>query len=72
MRHDKVGAHLHYLICKALGIKTTGKRYTHTPKPVREHEDVRVLWDQGVHTDREVTANRPDIIIKNKKRKHAY
>ena len=28
-----------------------------------------MLWNQGVHTDREVTANRPDIIIKNKKEK---
>ena len=26
-----------------------------------------MLWNQAVHTDREVTANRPDIIIKNKK-----
>jgi hypothetical protein len=44
---------------------------THPPKPVCEHEDVTVLWNQGVHTDREVTANRPDTIIK-KERKHAY
>jgi hypothetical protein len=28
--------------------------------------------NQAVHTDREVTANRPDIIIKTKKRKHAH
>ena len=28
-----------------------------------------MLWNQEVHTDREVTANRPDIIIKNKKGK---
>jgi len=28
-----------------------------------------VLWNQAVHTDREVTANRSDIIIKNKKEK---
>jgi len=28
-----------------------------------------VLWHQAVHTDREVTANRPDIIMKNKKEK---
>jgi hypothetical protein len=73
MRHDKVGAHLHYSICKALGIKMTDKWYTHTPKPVCEHEDVTVLWNQGVPrdcvTDREVTANKPDIIIKNKKEK---
>jgi hypothetical protein len=34
---------------------------THTHKPVCEHEDVTVLWNQGVHTDREVMANRPQI-----------
>jgi hypothetical protein len=38
-------------------------------KPVCEEGDVTVLWDQAVHTDREVTANRPDIVIKNKKEK---
>ena len=41
----------------------------HMPKPVYEEGDVTVLWNQAVHTDREVTANRPDIIIKNKKEK---
>jgi len=39
------------------------------PKPVYEEGDVTVLWNQAVHTDREVTANRSDIIIKNKKEK---
>jgi len=28
-----------------------------------------VLWNQAVHTDREVTANRPTITINNKKEK---
>jgi len=28
-----------------------------------------VLWNEAVHTDREVTANRPDIVIKSKKEK---
>jgi len=36
---------------------------------VYEEGDVTVLWNQAVHTDREVTANRRDIIIKNKKEK---
>jgi len=39
------------------------------PKPVYEERDVTVLWNQAVHTDTEVTASRPDIIIKNKKEK---
>ena len=69
MRHDKVCTHLHYSMCKALGTETTGKWYTHIPKPVCEDGDVTLLWNQAVHTDREVTANRPDIIIKNKKKK---
>ena len=60
---------MHYSICKALGIETTDKWYTHMPRPVCEEGDVTVLWNQAVHKDREVTANRPDIIIKNKKEK---
>jgi hypothetical protein len=31
--------------------------------------DVTVLWNQAIHTETKVTANRPDIIIKNKKEK---
>jgi len=69
MRHDKVCTHLHYSICKVLGTETTDKWYTHMPKPVYEEGDVTVLWNQAVHTDRKFTANRPDIIIKNKKEK---
>jgi len=64
---------LHYSICKALGIETADKWCTHMPKPVCEEGDVSVLWNQAVDKDREVTENRPDIIIKNKKkRKHAH
>jgi hypothetical protein len=39
---------------------------------VCEQEDVRVLRNQGVHTDGEVTANRSNIIIKNKKRENVH
>ena len=72
MRHNKVCTHLHYSICKALGIETTDKWYTHMPNLVCEEGDVTVLWNQAVHTDREVTANRPDIIIKKKKRENMH
>jgi hypothetical protein len=70
MRHDKVCAHLHFSIGKAPGIEMTHKWYTQTPKPAVVQEHITVLWNQPVHTDREVTANWHDIIIKN--RKHAY
>jgi hypothetical protein len=43
------------------------KWYTHAPKPVCEQEDATILWNQGVHTVKEVTASRQDITIENKK-----
>jgi hypothetical protein len=66
---DRVCTHLHYSICKTLGIETTENWYSHIPKPVCQHENITVLWNQGVQTDREVLANRPNIIIKNMKDK---
>jgi len=39
------------------------------PKLAWVYTTVRVLWNQAIHTDSNVTANRPDIIIKNKKEK---
>jgi len=68
-KHDKFHTHLHYSICKSLGIETTDKWYTHMPKPGCEEGDVTVLWNQAAYIDREITANRPDIIIKNQKEK---
>ena len=60
---------LHYSIRKALK-HGNDRQVIHTPKPVCEHEDVTVLWNLEVQTERGVMANRPDIIIKN--RKDAY
>ena len=41
--------------------------HTHTAKSVYEQEDVTVLWNQAVHTDGEVTADRSDIITLDNK-----
>ena len=41
-------------------------------QPVYEEGDVTMLWNQAVRTDREVTANRRNIIIKNKKRENMH
>jgi hypothetical protein len=31
-----------------------------------------VLWNQTVHTDREVTANRPDITLQKRERENMH
>jgi len=58
-------------VCKALGVETTDKGYTHThththahTQTVWKYEDVRVVWNQPVNTDREV---RPHKIIRRKR-----
>jgi hypothetical protein len=43
---------------------TTENLYSHIPKSVAEHEDVTVLWNQGVQMHRQVLANRTDITVK--------
>ena len=65
-RHDKAGTYLHWKICRANNIKTTDKWYEHEPPTVTENNDITILWDMPIHTDREIKANRPDIVIKNR------
>jgi hypothetical protein len=52
--------------CKELGIEVPDNWYSYVPKPVCEHKDITELWNQDIKTNREVLANRPDIIIKKK------
>ena len=41
------------------------KWYDHQPQPVTEKENITVLWDFSISTDKTIKANRPDIVIKN-------
>jgi hypothetical protein len=50
-------------------IETTENWYSHIPKPVCQHQDITVLWNQEIQIDSEVLANRSDTIIKNMKDK---
>jgi len=64
-RHDRVGQYLHWHICKAYNIETPENWYEHHPKPVTDGDNVTILWDFTVHTDRTIQANRPDIVVKD-------
>ena len=68
-RHDKVAAYIHWEICKKYGLETPSQWYKHQPCVVAENKDITILWDMPIHTDREIKANRPDIVIRLKKEK---
>jgi len=56
-------------VCEALGMETTEKWHTHTHITHYVNMEMLTVLYQAAHTDREVTANRPNMTIKNKKEK---
>jgi hypothetical protein len=52
-------------MCNKLGTETTENWQSHIPKLVTKHEDITVLRNEGVQIDKEVLANRTDIMVKN-------
>ena len=69
LRHNKVAQYLHWQICQHYGIKTTSKWYEHETPPITENEQVTIMWDFAIQTDRTIKANRPDIVVRDKKLK---
>ena len=65
-RHNNAAAYLHWSICKDHDIEITDKWYQHAPETVMHNKDNNIImWDMPVNTDRTITANRPDIIVKD-------
>ena len=68
-RHDVAGRVIHWEVCKEYGVECSDKWYEHSPKSVEENEEVKLLWDFTIQTDREIHHRRPDIVIQKKKAK---
>ena len=37
------------------------------PATVTENQTATILWDMPIQTDKEIKANRPDIVVKDRK-----
>ena len=66
-RHNKVAAYIHWKICKSFDVPVTEKYYLHKPEPEVSIDDITLMGDQGLLTDRTIPANRPDIIFLDRK-----
>ena len=66
-RHNNAAAYLHWSICKVHDIEMTDKWYQHQPETVMHNKDnnITIMWDMPFNTNRTITANRPDIIVKD-------
>ena len=63
---------MHWNICKQYNLPAPEKWYEQKPNAVTENDECTILWDMPVHTDSEINANRPDIIVKDNKQKQCY
>ena len=68
-RRNKAATYLHWNLCNEMNIDTNEKWCKHEPQTVTEKDNITILWDMPIQTDREMKANRPDIVIKNKQEK---
>ena len=71
-RHNRVAQYVHWKICNHYGFKTSPKWYEHETPPVVENNEAAILWDFSIQTDRSIPANRPDIVIRDKKDKTCF
>ncbi|XP_048578959.1 uncharacterized protein LOC125560711 [Nematostella vectensis] len=66
-RHGNMVSIVHWAIAKELGFEVKEKWYEHELLPVIEKPDLKILWGVTIQTDREIQAQRPDIVIVNRK-----
>ena len=66
---DKALIYIHLHICKHYEIDVTDKWYDDKSNTITEGRDVTILWDMPIHRDKEIKANRPDIIVIGKSKK---
>ena len=62
-RHDKVAQVLHWHLCGNQAFEREDKWYNHVPKPVLESEKRKVVWDFKIQTDKQIEANKPDLVL---------
>ena len=63
--HDKAVSCMHWKICKAFNLPIAHYSNDHNPGTVISNSQVTLVWDMQVHTDKEIRASKPDIIIKD-------
>ena len=61
-----VGKKIHWLLSKKYRLECTDKWYQNCPGPVAENEEVKILWDFMIQTDRVIEHRRSDIVVVEK------
>ena len=68
-RHNQVAKYVHWCILMDKGINVTESWLNHKPESVTTKDDVIIMWDTAIITDKNVKSNRPDITVHDSKNK---
>ena len=68
-RHNEVVKCIHLFLCNKYGIKRSKRLRTHSVQEISANADVEIRVDTTVATSTKISANRPDLIIHDKKKK---
>ena len=70
-RHDKMGLRVYWEVCGIYGVKRSERWHLEVPDGVRKSDDgmVEIWWDQTVITPTKFVANRPDMMIVDRRSK---
>ena len=71
-RHNSVCKYVHYKILEAFSIPRGENWFVHSPRDVTNANGIEIIYDQVITTDRPVGANRPDIIVRDLRRKKVW
>ena len=73
-RHDKMGLRVYWEVCGVYGLKRSEQWHLEVPDGVRKSDDgmVEIWWDQTVSTPNKYDANRPDMMIVDRKSKEWF
>ena len=66
-RHNKVASMLHWNLCKKYHLPASDKWWEHNVEKVLQNEEVKILWDFKIQTDKHLAHNIPDITVVEKK-----
>lgn len=66
-RHNKVASMLHWNLCKKYNMPAVDKWWEHKVEKVVQKDDVKILWDFKIQTDKHLAHNIPDITVVEKK-----
>ena len=57
---------MHWELCKKYGVVVKKKWYDHKAGKVIETDEIKILWDMRIQTDKVIENSRPDIVVLNK------